>query len=130
MDKKAIEERLNKLETMIEALIKQDVQKPQKSITQQDFKTFYNRVQTEFQKDDITPCCIWMNEQFANDLKHNVLYPNYETGYWYVIGEPEIIPVGFSKMKYDFYIDCAVFGDFINSTPENIRIEKGNKTNE
>ena len=44
MDEKAIEERLDKLETMIETLIKQDVQKPQKSITQQDFKTFYNRV--------------------------------------------------------------------------------------
>ena len=54
MDEKAIEERLDKLETMIETLIKQDVQKPQKSITQQDFKTFYNRVQTEFQKDDKT----------------------------------------------------------------------------
>ena len=65
------------------------------------------------------------NEDFEDDLKHKILYPDYNNAFWYVIGEPEDIPIGFSKMKCDFYIDCAIFGDFLDDFSFKFKRQEG-----
>ena len=110
MTNRSITERLSDIENKLDFLYYN--QKPEVSLSHSDFITFYKRVQNEAKNQDWAGCIITLNERFAKSLKNKVLYPDYDSGYWYPIGMEEDMPIEFRDMQYDFLLESFIRGNF------------------
>lgn len=108
-----LEKRLQAIEEKLAQLLTQETNKC-KVISQTEFMNFYNNIKyTIPQQHGVIPTAIWFDEKFAEQFKHKLLYPDYDNGYWFVIGDNEAIPVGFKKLDTDYYVDFRAVGKFI-----------------
>ena len=110
MTNRSITERLSDIENKLDFLYYN--QKPEVSLSHSDFITFYKRVQNEAKNQGWAGCIIMLNERFAESLKNKVLYPDYDSGYWYPIGMEEDMPIEFRDMQYDFLLESFIRGNF------------------
>lgn len=111
MTEKSIAERLDDIEFKMDFLIHKE--NHQVKLSHPDFMEFYRRIKQKADEDGWIGYCIWLDETFAKVLQHKVLYPDYDTGYWYPIGKTDKdAPIAFRKMPYDYTIECYMAGDF------------------
>ena len=111
MTDKSIADRLSDLESKMDFLIHRE--SPRIELTQPDFMSFYNRIEKMLPDDCIIPYCLWIDEKYENCLKHKVLYPDDDSGFWYPIRKTtKDLPIAFKSLPYDFLIDCYLGGDF------------------
>ena len=110
---KSLSERMADLEDKIDYLIYADKPKYEPSLSEVEFKDFYSRIEKYFSKLGVLGGRLTMNTRFENVLKHKVLYPDYEYGCWYPIGETnKAVPIEFRDMRYDFCIEMIDAGNF------------------
>lgn len=110
MTDRSIKERLSDIENKLDFLYYN--QKPEIHLNHSDLIALYKRVQSEAKEQGWISCIIILNERFASSLKNNVLYPDYDSGFWYPIGMSEDIPIDFREMRYDYALDTVIAGDF------------------
>ena len=112
MAERSIAERLSDIESKMDFLIKKESNFVEE-LSHTDFMIFYQRIKDEADKENWVGYCIWLDEKFAKSLQHKVLYPDYDTGYWYPIGKTDKdAPIAFRKISYDYAIECYMAGDF------------------
>lgn len=110
---KNLEKRLQAIEEKLTELLTQRTNTG-KVLSQVEFMNFYNNIKyTIPQQHGVIPTVIWFDEKFAEQFKHKMLYTNYDTGYWFVIGDNESIPVGFKKLDCDYNVDFRAVGNFV-----------------
>lgn len=110
---KSLSERMADLEDKIDYIIYSGKPQYEPELSEREFTTFYSRVEKSFSDMGLLGGAITINPRFANILKHKVLYPDYESGYWYPIGKTtKDIPVDFRNMKYDFALEMFDAGNF------------------
>lgn len=119
-EEKTLSERMKDLENKIDYLVYQGKPQHEPPLSENQFMTFYSRVEKEIETVGASFGMITMNTRFENVLKHKVLYPDYEHGVWYPIGKgTNDIPVDFRHMGYDFTIEMLDAGNF-PSTPNGV----------
>ena len=112
MEDKSISERLTDLENKIDRLVNQE--KPTKYISQTDLLTFHNRIRKILPEDGIVPYRIVISEKFSDCMQHKMLYPDYNTGVWRLLGHTseDSTPFIFEDIPKDFLVECLIGGNF------------------
>lgn len=112
-EERSLSERMADLENKIDYLIYAGKPTYEPELSEAQFKTFYKNFKNEIEQLGALGGRITMNTRFENILKHKVLYPDDERGYWYPIGEPvNNIPVDFMNMRNDYVIEIMDAGNF------------------
>lgn len=110
---KSLSERMSDVESKLDYLIYARKQQHEPELSETEFKNFYSGVEKYFKKLEALGGRITINTRFENVLKHKILYPDYESGYWYPIGKTDKdIPIDFRGMRYDFVIETLDAGNF------------------
>lgn len=112
-NEKSFKERLADLENKIDYLIYSEKTQLEPELSESEFKSFYSMVENEIKNIGGLGGRITMNSRFADILKHKVLYPDYDTGYWYPTGRTtKDLPVDFRQIKYDYAVEMLDAGNF------------------
>lgn len=112
-EEKSLSERMQDLEDKIDYLVYQGRPQQEPSLSETEFKNFYSGVENYFKKLDVLGGRITVNTRFENVLKHKVLYPDYDSGYWFPIGKTtKDVPIDFRGMRYDYCIETLDVGNF------------------
>lgn len=83
------------------------------TVTHPEFMRFYNKIKSEAEKSGWLGYEILLSLRCANSLQHEVLYPDYETGYWYPVGHTtNDIPISFCDIPTDFVVKSYMHGCF------------------
>ena len=115
-NEKSLAERMTDLENKIDYLIYSKKQKYEPVLSESAFNNFYNGFEKEIKELGALGGRITMNTRFENILKHKVLYPDYERGYWFPIGKTSNnVPVDFAETNHDFVIEILDAGNFPTS---------------
>ena len=120
-NEKFLSERMADLEDKIDYIIYSGKPKYEPELSEATFNNFYTRFENQVKEMGALAGRITMNTRFENILKHKVLYPDHEIGYWFPIGKASYnIPVDFMEMKNDYVVEILDAGNF-PSTEKSIR---------